>query len=68
MKPTDITRRVEAIARILDEDDKAHELEDALRLDFIKFVAKNENVPISVRRKAKQIIEVSTWNFSRWYS
>jgi hypothetical protein len=68
MKPTDITRRVEAIARVLDEDDKAHELEDALRIDFIKFVSTQVTVPISVRRKAKQIVEVSTWKFSRWYS
>ncbi len=68
MKPTDITRRVEAIARVLDEPDEAHKMEDALRIDFIKFVSTQVSVPISVRRKAKQIIEVSTWNFSRWYA
>ena len=65
MTPTDITRRIEAIACKLDDPERAHGMEDALRLDFIKFVAKTDNVPISVRRKAKQIIEVSTWDYPR---
>lgn len=67
MKPSDITRRVEAIARVLDDEEDAHKLEDKLQLDFIKYVSTNMDVPISVRRKAKQIIEVSTWYFSRFY-
>lgn len=65
MKPTEITRRIEAIARTLDDPERAHGMENALRLDFIDFVAKNETVPISVRRKAKQIIDVSKWDYPR---
>jgi hypothetical protein len=67
MKPSDITHRIELIARVVDDEEEAHKREDALQLDFIKFVARTEAVPISVRRKAKQIIEVSTWDFSRFY-
>lgn len=66
MKPTDITRRVEAIARVLDDPERAHDLEDKLRIDFIKFVSTQVTVPISVRRKAKQIIDLSKWDFPRF--
>lgn len=67
MKPSDITERIEAIARVLDDPEAAHSRETKLRLDFIKFVARTEAVPISVRRKAKQILEVSEWDFPRPY-
>jgi hypothetical protein len=65
MKPNEITERVEAIARVLDNSKAAHNMEDKLQLDFIKYVAAEKTVPISVRRKAKQVVEVSTWNFPR---
>lgn len=65
MKPGEITVRVEAIARVLDDPERAHGMEDKLYAEFIEYVSKDVTVPIAVRRKAKQILEVSTWNFPR---
>jgi len=65
MKPGEITRRVETIARVMHDAEAAHVREDELHLDFIKYVSRDESVPIAVRRKAKQVLEVATWDFQR---
>lgn len=68
MQPKEISDRIDHIAAALvhNDDEKAHSLEDKLRLDFIKYIESSEKLPISLRRKAEQIIELSTWDFRRW--
>ncbi len=65
LSPKEVEERIAAISRVLNNPEMARQREDALRIDFIKHVANSESVPTGIQRKARAILEVSTWDIPR---
>jgi hypothetical protein len=64
MKLRDIQDRVEAIKAISVDDEAAHNEEDALREDFIRYVA--QTAAPSLAEKARLVLSTNDIKFNRW--
>jgi hypothetical protein len=64
MKLKDIQDRVDAIKAISVDDEAAHSAEDALREDFIRYVA--ETATPSLAAKARLVLSTKDITFNRW--
>lgn len=63
MNLQEIKDRVKYIQSVSYDDEKAHAEEDALREDFIKYLAERKD---RVGQKAKEILKTSSMLFRRW--
>jgi hypothetical protein len=59
-------RRVEEIRAIAGDDETAHSLEDQLRADFIRWVAKNQQPSDTAQAIALVVESTRGIEFARW--
>ena len=60
----EIRSRIEKIKKEVGDDGTQHSIEDALHLDFIKYVSKGENKELAIL--AEEILLVDKLPFARW--
>lgn len=63
MSQEDIEKRIQAIRDEADDPEAAHHHEDALRDDFLKYVA---TLDIPIADKAKLVLSTNEIEFPRW--
>jgi hypothetical protein len=61
-----IHERINEIKQQATDDEGAHELEDMLYFDFVKFLSEQDNCEYS--EMAKEILTTKNIEFDRWYS
>lgn len=66
MTTTEIQDRIEKIENLSHDPECAHSAEDALYVDFIKYV-ESLGIP-ELSDKAKQVLTVDAMPFTRWYA
>ena len=62
----EIQGRIREIKEGLDDPEKAHSLEDRLRMDFIRHVAANGLWDWDVAQKARLVMTTNDLCFGRW--
>jgi hypothetical protein len=58
--------RVEEIRSAARDDERAHELEDALRRDALKIIARGDLTPADAAKLARVALSTEALKFSRW--
>ena len=69
----EIQERVNEISKLTDkascvDSERAHQQDDELRRDFIKYIAQRESPDTQLQEKAKLIASVDDMGFDRWYA
>jgi hypothetical protein len=59
-------KRVEEIRAIVHDDERAHGLEDALRRDALKIIARGDLTPADAARLARVALSTESLDFERW--
>ena len=62
----DVTRRVDEIARTFGDDEKQHNMEDALHRDVLNFIASGRVAPSTAASLARAALRTEEISFSRW--
>lgn len=62
----EIRKRIAEIDSMSGDPEMAHGMEDDLRADFIKYIAKNGHDPFAAM--ASEILKTDDMNFPRWYA
>ena len=65
MKIEDILTEINIIKASVDDDEGAHSMEDGLREEFIRYVAKRKD---HLGKKARLILTTNDIDFRRWYA
>jgi len=60
----EIRSRIEKIKKEVGDDETQHSMEDALHLDFIKYVSKDGNKELAIL--AEEILLIDKLPFARW--
>lgn len=64
MTMSEIKKRVQEIEECSNDNERAHGLEDGLRLDFITFISNGGAKDI--KQKAALVLQTEDMDFSRW--